>query len=439
MLQSNFKRGILAATLSVTLALGTTSSVFAALFRDTNGYWAQQAIQQLSDQRVIGGYPDGSFHPDGQITRAEFSSILVNALGLVPQSNGNSSFNDVPGNFWATPAIETVKAQGLVSGYPGGLFMPGKNISRAEALVTLANASRMALPDENSASQILGNYRDSNNVPTWAKRAVAGAVQNGIFANDPGSNGYIEPLQPATRGEVAAMVYNLRERLNIAGGNNQNQQQANNQQNYNNNQNYNPSGNTIQGRVSAVPANTKFNGILATPISSELNRVGDDVTVTLDNPLMSSDGQVVIPSGSQAKGKITTIEASGRTGKPAKMGIAFNEIVTPDNRRFQISAQVDTEDGLLSGDTTKGRVLKALGKTAVGAGLGAALGTAMGPLSGGEVGRGAIYGTAVGAGAGAIAAAAGQGKDVVVSTGDKLNIKLLQPLTVTASTGQGGY
>ena len=54
----------------------------------------------------------------------------------------------------------------------------------------------------------------------------------------------------------------------------------------------------------------------------------------------------------------------------------------------------------------------------------------MGPLSGGHVGKGAIYGTAVGAGAGALAAAAQKGKDVTVSSGDKLEIKLDQPITV---------
>ena len=112
------------------------------------------------------------------------------------------------------------------------------------------------------------------------------------------------------------------------------------------------------------------------------------------------------------------------------MDINFNEIVTPDGRHFQISAKIDTEDGMLHGDTTKGRVLKAAGETAIGAGLGAALGTAMGPLSGGRVGRGAIYGTALGAGAGAVAAAAQKGKPVVITTGDKINVKLTQPLTV---------
>jgi type IV secretory pathway VirB10-like protein len=146
--------------------------------------------------------------------------------------------------------------------------------------------------------------------------------------------------------------------------------------------------------------------------------------------LLSSDNRVIIPVGSQIIGRVSQIEAAGRTGKAATMNINFDKIVTTDGQTYTIQGSVATTDGMLHGGTTKGRVLKALGSTAVGAGLGAALGTAMGPLSGGRVGRGAIYGTAVGAGVGALAAAAQKGKDVTVSSGDKLEIKLNQPITV---------
>jgi hypothetical protein len=233
------------------------------------------------------------------------------------------------------------------------------------------------------------------------------------------------------------MVQNLRERLNLAGA------PGNMNGNMAGGNTYggtttgsttmtNQNGQTVlQGRISTVPANTLFTGTLSSGvISSELNRVGDTITLNVDQPLVSSDNRVIIPVGSQIRGKIVQIEAAGRTGKSAKLDIDFNEIVTPDGQNYMIQGSVATEDGLLHGGTTKGRVLKALGTTAVGAGLGAALGTAMGPLSGGKVGRGAIYGTALGAGTGAIAAALQKGKDVTISSGDKLEIKLDQPITV---------
>lgn len=440
----NKNKTLLALSLTVVMVAGSSIPALAAIFQDTQYHWAKNAIQQLSDERVIGGYPDGSFRPEGSITRAEFAAILVNALGLNAQSSSYGSFNDVPSSHWAAAAIETVKSQGLVSGYPGGLFMPNKNISRAESLAILANAARLPLPDQNTANQILSSYRDQSGIPTWARPAVAAAIQANLFANDPSSGNLIEPMTPASRAEIAAMTSNLRANLGLAAGSNNNQQTANTTPNNNNNGNWNqqqpsyntntPNPNALQGRITAVPAATKFSGTLTSAISTGMNRVGDQVIMNIDQPLIGSDGGVVIPAGSKIVGQVASLEAPGMAGKHASMGINFTEIQTPDNRRFQITASVDTEDGLLRGGTTKGRVGKALGKAAIGAGLGAALGTAMGPLSGGSVGKGAIYGTAVGAAVGAGAAAIGKGEDVVVTTGDKIQVKLDQPLTVTADS-----
>jgi hypothetical protein len=400
-------------TLALTTQLACMPLVAsAAFFADTQSSWARQAIQTLSDQNIITGYPDGSFRPEGPITRAEFSAVMVKALGLNINASGAQIFNDVPTTHWAYPAIETVRCSGLVSGYPNGLFLPNKSISRAEALAVLANAARIPMPSDAMINQTLSAYQDSASIPAWARPAIVAVMQAGIYANDPAEGNRINPLRPATRADVAALVLNLRQRGSLAGG-----------------------GNTttpvLQARIATVPADTRFTGTLATgTISSELNKVGDEISLNVDQPLMSTDNQVIIPAGSRIIGRIVAVEPAARTGKDAKLDINFNEIVTPDNQRYSIQGSVATEDGLLHGGTTKGRILKALGTTAVGAGLGAALGTAMGPLSGGKAGKGAVYGTAVGAGAGALGAALQKGKDVTIGSGDKLEIKLNQPLTV---------
>ena len=431
--RKSFRMMALALTLQLAAAPLIASAAF---FPDTQSNWAQQAIQTLSGQGIITGYPDGSFRPQGLVTRAEFSSMLVKALGLNPASGGTATFSDVPRNNWAFQSIETVRASGLVSGYPNGTFMPSRSISRAEAMATLANASRMPMPNDATINQVLSSYRDAGSIPGWARPAVAATIQNGIYANDPGAGNAINPLQPATRADVAAMVENLRERLNLASGANNApaggpsvQQTPGGGTNVSSS--YNSASPTLQARIATVPANTKFTGTITQGVlSSELNKVGDQVTLTTDQPLMSSDGRVIIPVGSKIVGQIGQIQPAGRTGRPATMDINFDKIVTPDNQTYTIQGSVDTADGMLHGDSTKGRVLKAVGKTALGAGLGAALGTAMGPLSGGKVGKGAIYGTAVGAGAGALTAAMQKGRDVTVSSGDKLEIKLDQPITV---------
>lgn len=415
-------------TLALTVQIITSPLMaMAAFFPDSQNNWAKNAIQSLSDQGILTGYPDGSFRPQGLITRAEFSAMMVKALSLNINATGSQTFNDVPTGHWAYPSIETVRATGLVSGYPNGQFMPAKSISRAESMAILSNAARIPMPSDATINQVLADYRDSASIPTWARPGVAAAIQSGIYANDPNAGNLIQPLQPATRAEVAAMVENLRARMNLAGR----QAPAAGTTTGSAGMGTQAGTTTLQGRVATVPANTKFTGTLSSGVlSSELNKVGDQINLNVDQPLMSADNQIIIPTGSQILGKVTEVQAAGRTGKPGTLDIAFTEIVTPEGQRYIIQGSVATEDGMLRGDTTKGRILKSAGVTAIGAGLGAALGTAMGPLSGGKVGKGAIYGTAVGAGAGALAAAAKKGKEVSISSGDKLEIKLDQPITV---------
>ncbi len=406
----------------------------AASYTDTYSNWAGADISVLSDQGILTGYPDGTFRPNGLITRAEFSAMLVKALGLPLNPGYGQTFNDVPRTHWAYPAIETVRATGLVSGYPNGAFMPARSISRAEAMAILAGAAHLPMPTEAQANQILSAYGDAYQVPAWARPAVAAAIQGGLYANDPSAGNQIEPMQPATRAEVAAMVQNLRETGAMAqGGMTQPPQTTTTPPGTYGSATMGTQGGqtTIQGRILTVPAQTAFTGTVTAPISSELSKVGDTVVLRTDQPLISADGtQVIIPAGSQIIGHVSQVTPAGRLERPAQLDIDFNEIVTPTGERYTIQASIATEDGMLHGDTTKGRILKAATKTAIGAGLGAALGTGLGPLSGGSVGKGAIYGTAIGAGVGAAASALDKGKAVTMSTGDQLQVKLDQPIIV---------
>lgn len=204
--------------------------------------------------------------------------------------------------------------------------------------------------------------------------------------------------------------------------------------NYTNNA---PSLNPLQGYVVSVPMGTPLQTTLSIPLSSEFARPGDRVTVTLAGPLSSGTG-VVLPAGSQVEGQVVSATAAGRAGRNGELDLRFNSALLPSGQRVALSARVQTPDntGLLKGATTLNRVGKVAGKAAVGAGLGALLGTALGPLSGGEVGRGAVYGTAVGAGAGLAKSVWDKGTEVQLGAGQPLTLILDQPLSVNPG---GGY
>ena len=77
------------------------------------------------------GYPDGTFRPDAPITRAEFATIACRFEELTA---GKATFSDVPDSYWGAKYINFAAARGWVTGYPDGTFGPQKNITRAEVV-----------------------------------------------------------------------------------------------------------------------------------------------------------------------------------------------------------------------------------------------------------------------------------------------------------------
>ena len=200
-----------------------------------------------------------------------------------------------------------------------------------------------------------------------------------------------------------------------------------------NNMNYNQQQYT--GKVIMVPANTSFPATVMTPINSETMRVGDSVTMYLGSDFYYGNN-LIAGAGSKLHGTVLQSKKGRLAGRNGKLEIKFTNIVTSTGQMIPISARIQTEDGtgiLKAGSVAD--VSKDYAKnTAVGAASGAVLGTAMGALSGGKVGRGAVYGTAVGGGLGLIRSVANKGENVEIPQNAILNIVLDQPVTVSSNT-----
>ena len=106
-------------------------------FSDIEGHWAETFIEELKDQGITGGYPDGTYRPDNRVTRAEMAVFLLNALGITPGPLPvDSSFSDIEGH-WAEIFIEELADQGITGGYPDGTYRPENRVTRAEMAVFL--------------------------------------------------------------------------------------------------------------------------------------------------------------------------------------------------------------------------------------------------------------------------------------------------------------
>lgn len=95
------------------------------------------SIESLSDQGIVSGYPDGSFKPDVPLTRAQLAKILAVAMkwSLIKPPQGR--FSDVDPTAWMFPYVETAAARGVMAGYDDGTFLPNGGLSRAEAVQSI--------------------------------------------------------------------------------------------------------------------------------------------------------------------------------------------------------------------------------------------------------------------------------------------------------------
>ncbi|YAF96544.1 MAG: S-layer homology domain-containing protein [Nodularia sp. CChRGM 3473] len=125
----------------------TTPALAQTSFPDVpSNYWAQPVIQRLAARNIIVGYPDGTFRPEQPVQRDELAAMIRQAFDqeAIQQIESGSVYEDVPEGYWAAPAIEEAYQQGFMSGFPGGEFRPNQPVSRVEAIVTLTRGLNLA-------------------------------------------------------------------------------------------------------------------------------------------------------------------------------------------------------------------------------------------------------------------------------------------------------
>jgi len=118
------------------------------------GKWYEKYIAYAEQNQLINGYPDGTFHPEDFITKAEASSMLVKFLGLGTDSAPDAEFTDVASTYWAASAINALVAEDILHGNGDGTFLPDKNISRAEAATVVAQAVGFKPSDSEKADLV---------------------------------------------------------------------------------------------------------------------------------------------------------------------------------------------------------------------------------------------------------------------------------------------
>ena len=172
------------------------------------------AIEALAARGIIDGKSDGSFDPEGSMTRAEFAAIVVRALGLTPE--GKNSFSDVAAEAWYAPYVGTAYSCGIITGVGDGRFNPSGTITRQEAAVMVSRAAKLCGLEtemDNAATRnMLAQFPDYMGTAEWARAPLAFCYQEKILDQ---AELNIRPLEAVTRAEVAQMLFNLLSSANL--------------------------------------------------------------------------------------------------------------------------------------------------------------------------------------------------------------------------------
>ncbi|MEP0956154.1 S-layer homology domain-containing protein [Microcoleus sp. FACHB-1515] len=179
---------------------------------------AQTPAQNPIDRVVEAGYMSrttgGDFRESEFLSRAELASILVRSFQLsdrTPPNPNRIQVRDVPSNHWAYSDIQTVLRTGVMTGYRDNLFFPEQRVSRAEAFSIFAQAYGVFQFPEQTIAEVLSQYPDSAQIPTWAQKSMATALYEGFVNTD--AENRINPSLPMTRGDMAFALSRYLDRL----------------------------------------------------------------------------------------------------------------------------------------------------------------------------------------------------------------------------------
>ena len=177
-------------------------------FTDIEEYWAATYVDHLFTSGITTGYEDGSFRPNQNITRAQFSVMLYRYLGLDAAKYADVAlpFADnasIPS--YAVDAIKALYTEGVINGSTGAggklYFNPGSSLTRAQA------ATMLGRTQVKGYATVDLTFTDAAAIPAYATYYIRTMAAQGILGGY--ADGTFRPAANITRGQMAKILYNL--------------------------------------------------------------------------------------------------------------------------------------------------------------------------------------------------------------------------------------
>lgn len=175
-------------------------------FKDLDGFdWAIEAIDALSDKKIINGVGEGQFAPSDCITREQLVKMILLSVGEEGELSENP-FTDVDVNEWYAPYVLKGHSLGIVNGIADDLFGTGANITRQDlAVIVVRTAEQKGIINAENAEQAA--FADYDSIADYAAHAVDALYSLSVISGKDGN--LFAPNDYCTRAEAAKIIYNV--------------------------------------------------------------------------------------------------------------------------------------------------------------------------------------------------------------------------------------
>ncbi len=397
-------------------------SMAASISDIDSNYWANNEIIEMVDEGVMNLDSDNKFNPEAPVERGAFSSMLIKVLnqsGLevfienpFPDVNSESKYYD-----------DIMKSQqiGLVYGYPDGTFRPAKEIDRAEVTSVMSHITKDTIDD----LSFLESFTDIDLIPDWAKASYAKTVKYGLFVNYPDKTKF-EPDREITRAETAVLLSRLKKTLTSVKDEYVSEEQVLSTEHLSIHSKADSNVVTVTNLRKIIARGNILNVSFIEKYNSKGANTGDEIILTNEKDITTTEGTVVIPAGAKFHASVQEVVEPKIFNKQGAIKLNFTGVELPNGVVAQMDGTVfNKQEGYLKGNSAKKLTAYTIGGLAVGAGAGTAVGI---PTD--EEGLAYGIGLPVGGVGGYVIGLLTKGSPFKANKGHEVYVKLNQDLSI---------
>lgn len=187
---------VLSVALVFTLIVGSWNTAYAGKLNDYEEHWAKNEIQSWINQGLISGFKDGTFKPNGDVTRAQLLVLVNKSFGFTEDKS--IVFKDVKGTEWFNSELLKANAAGYLTVDDDGAFKPSQAVTRQETAIILSKLLSL------SPSQTAGSLAELDNASEQTKSAVGAVIDAKLMSLN--GKGLFRSNDHITRAEAVVIL-----------------------------------------------------------------------------------------------------------------------------------------------------------------------------------------------------------------------------------------